>query len=29
MDLAYMRGLAAAAARAFAAAIRQKKKEPV
>ena len=29
MDLAYMRGLAAAAARAFASAIRQKKKEPV
>ena len=29
MDLAYMRGLAAAAAGAFAAAIRQKKKEPV
>jgi hypothetical protein len=29
MDLAYMRGLAAAAARAFAAAIRKKKKEPV
>ena len=29
MDLAYMRGLAAAAAGAFAAAIRQKKREPV
>ena len=29
MDLAYMRGLAAATARAFAGAIRQKKKEPV
>jgi hypothetical protein len=29
MDLAYMRGLAAATARAFATAIRQKKREPV
>ena len=29
LDLAYMRGLAAAAARAFAGAIRRKKKEPV